>query len=48
VGELAIRDELTAKAAAFASDAVRDQWQQSALASHALEEHVSEEWPEWS
>jgi hypothetical protein len=46
--EFAMRDELTAKAAAFASDALRNQWQQSALASLALEEHVSEGWPEWS
>ena len=46
--ELAIRDELTAKATAFASDVVLKLWQQSALASLALNHYVSEEWPQWS
>ena len=44
--EWAIRDELTAKAAAFASDKVRDLWQQSAQANLALQSYVDEEWPE--
>jgi hypothetical protein len=44
--EWAVRDELTAKAAAFASDEVRDLWQQSALAHLALEEYVGEMWPQ--
>lgn len=46
--EWAVRDELTARAAAFASDLVRDLWQQSALASLTLNEYASEEWPQWS
>lgn len=46
--EWAVRDELTAKTAAFASDVVRELWQQSASASLNLSDHVSEEWPEWS
>jgi hypothetical protein len=46
--EWAIRDELMAKVAAFATDAVRELWQQSALASLSLNEYVSEEWPQWS
>jgi hypothetical protein len=46
--EWAVRDELTAKAAAFASDEVRKLWQESALASYALNEYVSEEWPQWN
>lgn len=46
--EWAIRDELTAKAAAFASDVVRELWQQSALASLALEGYVDDAWPEWT
>ena len=46
--EWAVRDELTAKAAAFASDVVRELWQQSASASLNLSDYVSEEWPEWS
>lgn len=46
--EWAIGDELTAKVAAFATDAVRHLWQQSALASMDLSEYVSEDWPEWS
>jgi hypothetical protein len=45
--EWAVRDELAAKAAAFASDVVRELWQQSASASLNLSDHVSEEWPEW-
>ena len=44
--EWAVRDQLTAKAAAFASDEVRDLWQQSALANLALQSYVDEEWPE--
>lgn len=44
--EWAVRDELTAKAAAFASDEVRNLWQQSALASLALQEYVDEAWPQ--
>jgi hypothetical protein len=38
--EWAIRDELTAKAAAFASDAVRELWQQSAKASVMRQHYV--------
>jgi hypothetical protein len=44
--EWAVRDELTAKAAAFASDEVRDLWQQSALAKRALQEYADENWAE--
>jgi len=44
--EWAVRDELMAKAAAFASDEVRDLWQQSALANLTLQEYVDENWPE--
>ena len=44
--EWAVMDELTAKAAAFASDEVRNLWQQSALASLALGEYVGEQWPQ--
>jgi hypothetical protein len=44
--EWAVRDELTAKAAAFASDEVRDLWQQSALANLMLQSYVDEEWTE--
>src|SRR5262249_50739887 len=47
-GEWAIRDELTAKVAAFATDAVRELWQQSALASLNLNEYVEEDWPQWT
>jgi hypothetical protein len=46
--EWAICDELTAKVAAFATDAVRELWQQSALASLNLSEYVEEDWPQWS
>jgi len=45
--EWAIRNELTAKVAAFATDAVRELWQQSALASLNLNEYVEEDWPQW-
>lgn len=45
--EWAVRDELTARAAAFASDAVRDLWQQSARASQVLQEYVRDYYPEW-
>lgn len=45
--ELAIRGDLTARVAAFASAAVRDLWQWSALAFADLREHVSEAWPEF-
>lgn len=45
--EQAIRDELTARAAAFASGAVRELWQRSALASAAEEYYVSEAHPDW-
>lgn len=44
----AIRDELTAKVAAFATDAVRELWQQSALASLNLNGYVEEDWPQWN
>ena len=44
--EWAVRDELTAKAKAFASDEVLDLWQKSALASLALQSYVDEELPE--
>ena len=44
--EWAVVGELTAKAAAFASDVVRELWQQSAQANLALEAYVEEEWPE--
>ena len=46
--EWAIRDELTAKAAAFASDEVRELWQQSARASLTLQEYLDDTWPQWS
>jgi hypothetical protein len=46
--EWAIRDELTAKVAAYATDAVRKLWQQSALASLNLNEYVEEDWPQWN
>lgn len=39
--EWAVRDELTAKAAAFASDEVRDLWQESAWANRGLQQYVS-------
>jgi len=42
-----VRDELTAKARAFASDEVWSLWQQSAQSYSALGEYVHEEWPEW-
>ena len=44
--EWTVRDQLTAKAVAFASDEVRDLWQQSARANLALQSYVDEEWPE--
>jgi hypothetical protein len=44
--EWAVRDELMAKAAAFASDEVGDLWQQSAMANLTLQEYVDENWPE--
>jgi len=44
--EWAVRDELTAEAAAFATNEVRDLWQQSALANLTLQEYAEEEWPE--
>jgi hypothetical protein len=34
--------------AAFATDAVRELWRQSASASANLSEHVAEYWPQWS
>lgn len=43
---MAIRDELTAKVAAFATDTVRELWQQSALASLNLNGYVEEDWPQ--
>jgi hypothetical protein len=46
--EWAIRDELTAKAAAFASDVVRELWQRSAWAFHEWELYVEDTWPGWS
>lgn len=46
--EWPIRDELTAKVAAFATNAVRGLWRQLALASQSLIEYVWEEWPQWS
>jgi hypothetical protein len=42
--EWAVRDQLTAKAAAFASDEVRDLWQQSALAKRALQSYADGNW----
>jgi len=44
--EWAVRDELTAKATAFASDEVLGLWQKSALANLVVEQYVGEEWPE--
>jgi hypothetical protein len=44
--EWAVRDELTAKVAAFASDEVRELWQQSALAALKLDDYCQENWPE--
>ncbi len=46
--EWAVRDELTAKAAAFASEVVRELWQQSARAFHEWELYVEDSWPEWA
>lgn len=46
--EWAIRDEMTARAAAFASDVVRERWQRSAQASLDLVEFVDAMWPELS
>jgi hypothetical protein len=46
--EWQVRDELTAKARAFASDEVWNLWQQSAQSYSALGEYVQEEWPEWN
>jgi hypothetical protein len=44
--EWAVREELTAKAKAFASDEVWDLWQKSARANLALQRYVDEELPE--
>lgn len=44
--EWAVRDELTAKAKAFASDEVLGLWQKSAQAYRRLNDYVSEELPE--
>lgn len=44
--ELAVRDSLTAQAAAFASDEVRARWQASALAHARLQSYLEENWPE--
>jgi hypothetical protein len=41
-----VREELTAKAKAFASDEVLDLWQKSAQANLAVENYVGEQWPE--
>jgi hypothetical protein len=46
--EWAVRDELTAKATAFASDKVLELWQRSALAYGAWESYVDEDWPQWT
>jgi hypothetical protein len=45
--EWAVVDELTAKAAAFASDVVRELWQQTARANLALDGYVEEERPDY-
>lgn len=44
--EWSVRDELTAKASAFASAEVWDLWQRSARASLALNQYAEEEWPQ--
>jgi hypothetical protein len=46
--EWTIRDVLTAKATAFASDEVRELWQQSAKASFEWEAYIDDEWPQLS
>jgi hypothetical protein len=46
--EWLVRDDLTAKASAFASDEVWNLGQQSAQSYSALGEYVQEEWPEWN
>ena len=45
--EWEVRDELTAKAGAFASDRVYELWQQSASSHVALQGYIDEEWPQW-
>jgi hypothetical protein len=42
-----VRDELAAKAAAFASQKVWDLWQQSAESNRELQEYVDEAWTQW-
>lgn len=44
--ELAVREELTARAAAFSSDSVWTLWQTSAKAHMDLQQYVEENWPE--
>jgi hypothetical protein len=44
--EWAIRDELTARAKAFASDEVLSLWQESARANRRLDDYAGENWPE--
>lgn len=46
--ELAVRDEISAEAAAYASREVLDLWQKSARASWELSEYVMDNWPEFS
>ena len=44
--EWAVRDELAAKVSAFATDKVRELWQQSALAALKLDGYCQENWQE--
>jgi hypothetical protein len=44
--EWAVRDELTARAKAFASDEVLSLWQESARANRRLDYYADENWPE--
>ncbi|MBQ1159453.1 hypothetical protein KBZ21_15220 [Streptomyces sp. A73] len=46
--EWAVAGQLSARAAAFASDAVQKLWQDSARASRALSDYVAEDWPQWN
>jgi len=46
--EWAVVDQLSARAAAFASDAVQELWQDSARASRDLSDYVAEDWPQWN
>ncbi|MCU1643107.1 MAG: hypothetical protein JWN03_3382 [Nocardia sp.] len=45
--ELAVREDLSAKVAAFASKAVYELWQQSATASLDLEQYIENNHPDW-